>query len=141
MGRAAKLKQQRKEFRQTCLISEAGQKAYTQEQVEVMLKEAYRQGWEARNKDIKQAVRQEVGKRVDEFFDLYDYHVLYMLHRHLGFGLKRLKDFYMAFGNEHKALRDYYELEDAGEYLPKEMMLRMGVDLQAWAKEAEEDRN
>ena len=135
MGRAAKLKSQRKELRKH---GEQFGKLYPQEQVEAMLRDAYRQGWEARNEDIKKAVRLEVAKRVDEFFSLYDYHVLYVLHRKLGFGLKRLKDFYMAFGKEHKALRDYYELEDAGEYVPMEMMKRLGVDLAAWAKEAEE---
>ena len=38
--------------------------------------------------------------------------VLYALHKHLGFGPKRLRRFWEAFNAEHKKLRDYYEMPD-----------------------------
>lgn len=62
--------------------------------------------------------------------------VLWMLHKHLGLGPKRLKEFYDDFRNEYDALIKRYEME------PKDLIWTMtqdlkeyGVDLEKWEEE------
>ena len=65
---------------------------------------------------------------------------LYVLRVHLGFGKKRLRRFYDAFTIEHKALREHYAMqneEGAGVWLAKRKLKEIGVDVEEWAKEAD----
>lgn len=64
--------------------------------------------------------------------------VLYTLHVHLGFGKKRLRKFYDAFSAEHDRLIQYYQMPDDYTWLCKEMLKRIGVDVEAWNKERKE---
>lgn len=59
--------------------------------------------------------------------------VLYTLHRHLGFGVKRLHDFYVAMAAEHRRMREYYQMDDL--YPERSKLKELGVDLEAWQKE------
>lgn len=111
------------------------EKTYTQSQVDKMLKAAFQQGWDARDRDIKKVVGEEVTKRMDEFFRKYDCHVLYILSG-MGFGLVRLKRFFLEFYREHKRLKEHFEMDDP-EYLPEKFITEKGVDLNAWYDEAE----
>lgn len=60
--------------------------------------------------------------------------VLWTLHRHLGFGVKRLHDFYVAMAAEHRRMREYYQMDDM--YPERSKLKELGVDLEAWQKEA-----
>ena len=57
--------------------------------------------------------------------------VLWTLHRHLGFGVKRLHKFYLAM--EHRRMRDYYQMDDA--YPERYKLKELGADLEEWQKE------
>ena len=70
--------------------------------------------------------------------DDIDAMVLYTLHVHLGFGKKRLRKFYDAFSAEHDRLIQYYQMPDDYTWLCKEMLKRIGVDVEAWNKERKE---
>ena len=59
--------------------------------------------------------------------------VLWALHRHLGFGVKRLHDFYVAMAAEHRRMREYYQMDDM--YPERSKLKELGVDLEAWQKE------
>lgn len=59
--------------------------------------------------------------------------VLWTLHRHLGFGVKRLHDFYVAMAAEHRRMREYYQMDDL--YPERSKLKELGVDLEAWQKE------
>lgn len=59
--------------------------------------------------------------------------VLWTLHRHLGFGVKRLRDFYVAMAAEHRRMREYYQMDDM--YPERSKLKELGVDLEAWQKE------
>ena len=59
--------------------------------------------------------------------------VLWTLHRHLGFGVKRLHDFYVAMAAEHRRMREYYQMDDM--YPERAKLKELGVDLEAWQKE------
>lgn len=59
--------------------------------------------------------------------------VLWTLHRHLGFGVKRLHDFYVAMATEHRRMREYYQMDDM--YPERSKLKELGVDLEAWQKE------
>lgn len=55
------------------------------------------------------------------------------LHRHLGFGVKRLHDFYLAMAAEHRRMRDFYEMDDL---YPERLKLKeLGADVEQWQKE------
>lgn len=59
--------------------------------------------------------------------------VLWTLHRHLGFGRKRLHDFYLAMAAEHQRMREYYQIDDL--YPERYKLKELGVDVEAWQKE------
>lgn len=70
--------------------------------------------------------------------DDIDAMVLYTLHVHLGFGKKRLREFYDAFSAEHDRLIQYYQMPDDYTWLCKEILKRIGVNVEAWNKERKE---
>lgn len=59
--------------------------------------------------------------------------VLWTLHRHLGFGVKRLHRFYRAMAAEHRRMRDYYQMDDT--YPERYKLKELGADLEEWQKE------
>ena len=54
--------------------------------------------------------------------------VLWTLHTHLGFGKKRLHDFYAAMAAEHRRMREYYQMDDL--YPERYKLKEMGVDVE-----------
>lgn len=76
----------------------------------------------------KKAMDMEINRQIVEadrrYADDIDAMVLYTLHVHLGFGKKRL-------------IR-YYQMPDDYTWLCKEMLKRIGVDVEAWNKERKE---
>lgn len=91
----------------------------------------------------RKAMNIEINKQIAEsdrkYQDNIDAMVLYALHTHLGFGPKRLRDFYEAFSVVHKSLTDYYEMsEDDGPWLAARKLKEIGVDVEAWNKEGKQ---
>ena len=62
--------------------------------------------------------------------------VLYVLHRQLGFGAKRLKKFYTAFDQEFQSLMDHYQMPGEHVWLAKKALKDIGVDVEEWMKES-----
>ena len=90
----------------------------------------------------RKAMEMEINRQIVEadrrYADDIDAMVLYTLHVHLGFGKKRLREFYDAFSVEHDRLIQYYQMPDDYTWLCKEMLKRIGVDVEAWNKERKE---
>ena len=61
--------------------------------------------------------------------------VLWTLHTHLGFGAKRLHDFYLALAAEHRRMREYYEMDSL--YPERRKLKELGADVEQWQKEVE----
>lgn len=59
--------------------------------------------------------------------------VLWTLHRHLGFGVKRLHRFYLAMAAEHRRMCEYYQMDDT--YPERYKLKELGADIEAWQKE------
>lgn len=70
-----------------------------------------------------------------QFTDDYDYMVMWILHRHFGFGLTRLKRFYDIFSDEYDAFEKHYEMADAGMYIARKEMNAIGCNVEQWNKE------
>lgn len=87
----------------------------------------------------KKALNLEINRQILEADTRYandiDAMVLYVLHQHLGFGQKRLREFWEAFKAEHDKLRDYYEMPDANAWLARQKLKEIGVDVEAWNAE------
>lgn len=87
----------------------------------------------------KKALNLEINRQILEADTRYtndiDAMVLYVLHQHLGFGQKRLREFWKAFKAEHDKLRDYYEMPDANAWLARQKLKEIGVDVEAWNAE------
>lgn len=89
----------------------------------------------------KQAIELEVRRQLLEFDEQYthdlDAMVLYTLHKRKGWGKKRLKEFWDGFVEEHNALRDFYQMDGAGdnEWLVRKKLKDIGVDVEEWYKE------
>ena len=87
----------------------------------------------------KKALDMEINRELVEADKRYtndiDAMVLYTLRAHLGFGKKRLRKFYDAFSVEHDRLIQHYEMPDDYTWLCKEMLKRIGVDVEAWNNE------
>lgn len=91
----------------------------------------------------KKAMDMEINRQIVEadrrYADDIDAMVLYTPpHVHLGFGKKRLRKFYDAFSAEHDRLIQYYQMPDDYTWLCKEMLKRIGVDVEAWNHERRE---
>lgn len=80
----------------------------------------------------RKAMDMEINRQIVEADRRYADHV------HLGFGKKRLRKFYDAFSAEHDRLIQYYQMPDDYTWLCKEMLKRIGVDVEAWNKERKE---
>lgn len=86
---------------------------------------------------MRAAMMHEINQQCLEKDDLLaldvDCMVLWTLHRHLGFGVKRLHDFYLAMAAEHRRMRDFYEMDDL---YPERLKLKeLGADVEQWQKE------
>ena len=98
------------------------------------------------NRAEQKVLDEEINKQILEH-DLQfqidnDSAILEMLHVHFGFGKKRLRKAWKLFYAEHKKLREHYEMtpEDGG-WLCRQRLLKIGVDVEAWYKEEQEENN
>lgn len=95
----------------------------------------------------KKAMNIEINRQLVERDKQYaadiDAMVLYTLMAHYGWKKKRLKRFWDAFISEHKALREFYDMNEPGdnEWLAHRMLKDIGVDIQEWYKEEQSNEN
>jgi hypothetical protein len=92
----------------------------------------------------RKAMRQEINRQILEKDEQYredlDAMILYVLMAHYGWKRKRLRKFWNAFVSEHKALREYYLMDEQGdnEWLAHRKLKENGVDIYQWYKEVEQ---
>lgn len=86
---------------------------------------------------VDRAVRDEALRVEAELRSDVDAMILYVLHSHYGWGPKRLRQFWDVFIEEHRELRDHYEMHSPGDnaYLAKRKLKEIGVDVEAWEAE------
>lgn len=86
---------------------------------------------------VREAMETEINRQILEHDEQYwldiDSMVMWTLYRVFGFGPKRLRKFYEAMIQEHLRMREYYQMNDC--YPEREILKRMGVDIEAWGKE------
>ena len=87
------------------------------------------------NNAIESAIKAQIAIYEREHALDVDAMILYALHTHLGFGKDRLKKFFDAFINDHKALIAHYEMPNDGVYLSRVKLKEIGVDVEEWNKE------
>ena len=86
----------------------------------------------------RKAMDMEINRQLAEKDKQYaadvDAMILYVLMSRYGWRKKRLKDFWKAFVEEHKALREFYLMDDPGdnEWLAHTKLKEIGVDVQQW---------
>lgn len=98
------------------------------------------------NKAEQKVLDEEINRQILEndlqFSIDNDSAILEMLHVHFGFGKKRLKKAWKLFFAEHKKLREYYQMEpEDGGRLCRQRLLKIGVDVEAWYKEEQEENH
>lgn len=87
---------------------------------------------EAMNKEIKRQIL-ESEKKLELDMDCA---ILWALHTGFGFGKDRLEKFYRMFVQEHKRVRDLYEIDDT--YPERMELLKLGVDVKKLQEEEDE---
>lgn len=82
----------------------------------------------------EQAMKQEIRQRcldMDKEYTLdLDTMYLWTLHQKYGWGLKRLKQFYMDVFAEHMRMRKCYEMDDM--YPERHKLKEKGIDIEEW---------
>ena len=82
----------------------------------------------------EQTMRQEIRKQcldMDKEYTLdLDTMYLWTLHQRYGWGLKRLKQFYMDVFAEHMRMRKCYEMDDM--YPERHKLKEKGIDIEEW---------
>lgn len=93
--------------------------------------------------EIKTAALEGIGKQIitheinqqclnaDKAFTLdMDTMYLWTLHNKYGWGLKRLKKFYVEVFKEHMRMREYYEIDEL--YPERYKLKEKGIDVESW---------
>lgn len=88
----------------------------------------------------RKAMNIEIQRQLAEYTEKHrlemDAMVLWCLHAQLGWGPKRLRQFYDRFGDELSSLVKRYELDETDDiWLCTEMLKRLGVDIAEWDRE------
>ena len=84
-------------------------------------------------------ITRQILEKDDKYKEDLDAMTLYVLMAHYGWRKKRLRKFWKAFVAEHRALRDYYEMDEPGDdaWLAHRKLKEIGVDVHQWYKEDE----
>ena len=93
----------------------------------------------AERKAMNLEINRQIAEKDERYKEDIDAMVLYVLMSCYGWKKKRLRKFWNAFISEHKALRERYKMDDAGdnEYLAHWKLKQIGVDIHQWYKEDE----
>lgn len=95
----------------------------------------------------KRAMNLEISRQILELDEQstvdFDAMVLYTLMAYYGWKKKRLRKFWNAFVAEHKALREFYQMEGVGDngWLAHHKLKEIGVDVRQWYKEDESNED
>ena len=91
----------------------------------------------AERKAMNLEINRQIAEKDEKYQEDIDALVLYVLMVHYGWKKKRLRRFWDAFIAEHKALREYYLMEDPGdsEWLAHWKLKKIGVDIHQWYEE------
>lgn len=86
-------------------------------------------------------INRQIAEKDEEYKENIDAMILCVLMIHYGWKKKRLRKFWNAFITEHKALREFYQMNDSGdsEWLAHRMLREIGVDIHQWYKEDEQN--
>lgn len=97
----------------------------------------------AEKKAMDIEINRQLVERDKQYAADIDAMVLYTLMAHYGWKKKRLRKFWDAFISEHKALRDFYDMNEPGdnEWLAHKMLKDIGIDIQEWYKEEQSNEN
>lgn len=95
----------------------------------------------AERKAMNLEINRQIAERDEKYKEDIDALILYVLMVHYGWKKKRLHRFWKAFVAEHKALREFFEMNDDGdaEWLSHRMLKEIGVDIHQWYKEDSQD--
>jgi uncharacterized protein YtpQ (UPF0354 family) len=82
-------------------------------------------------------INRQIAEKDEQYKENIDAMVLYVLMAYYGWKKKRLRKFWNAFIAEHKALREFYQVNDSedSEWLAHRMLKEIGVDIHQWYKE------
>ena len=89
----------------------------------------------AEQKALEIEMRKQIHEQQRQYCNDKDALILYVLHAHLGFGKKRLREFYEAYSKELIKLTEYYEMPGDEIYLARMKLKDIGVDIEAWNNE------
>lgn len=97
----------------------------------------------AERKAMNIEINRQLVERDKQYAADIDAMVLYTLMAHYGWKKKRLRRFWKAFIEEHKALREFYQMDEPGdnEWLAHRMLKEIGVDINEWYKEETSNEN
>lgn len=93
----------------------------------------------------RKAMRMEINRQIlakdEQYQEDLDAMILYVLMSRYGWRKKRLHKFWKAFTEEHRALREYYEMDAPGDgaWLAHHKLKEIGVDIKEWYKEDENE--
>ena len=97
------------------------------------------------NKREQEAMTKEINRQIAEreqqFLLDYDCMVLWTLHTYLGFGKKRLMQFYEYFASQHRELIDYYMCDGDSGKLCQYKLEGIGCNVKEWADILEKGGN
>ncbi len=82
-------------------------------------------------------INRQIAEKDEKYKEDIDAMILYVLMVHYGWKKKRLRKFWKAFIAEHKALREFYQMNEDGdsEWLAHRMLKEIGVDIHQWYEE------
>lgn len=90
----------------------------------------------AERKAMEIEINRQIAESEKEYRNNIDIMILYALHVNLGFGKKRLRQFYDAFTECHDSLVDHYEMSGKDNvWLADQKLKEIGVDVAAWNQE------
>ena len=85
-------------------------------------------------------INKEIKRRSEQYANDVDAAILYQLHIQLGFGKKRLREFYDGWKAAHDNLLKHYEMDGADSaWLYMKKLKDIGVDVEAWNAATEKD--
>lgn len=87
---------------------------------------------------LNQKVNEQIIATHQQFTDDFDYMILWILHEHFDFDLHQLRDTYDLFTKGNEALVKHYEMPDAGVYIARTEMNKIGCNIEQWNRERSE---
>ena len=91
-------------------------------------------------KALDEESRRYILAKHSEFADDVDYMIMSILHNHFDFDLSDLRRFYDAFHAENDELVEHYEMPDAGVYIARREMNKIGCNIEKWNHERGEQK-